>query len=91
MTNYRTVTTSAEVFAVIMARHHHELKVFSSYSAPDGDQFGNSEKGKMFTSYGFEDADYPILEAETTWGISWSGKRENETHRYWLCIPVIEQ
>ena len=36
-----------------------ELRVFGSYSYPSGDEFGDPSKGKMFTSYGFAQADYP--------------------------------
>ena len=69
MGEYRTVETSAEVWAVIRARHP-ELR--------------------MFTSYGFAQADYPLMEAETTWDIELSrpGFRRNEVHQYWLCCPV---
>ncbi|MBK7352179.1 MAG: hypothetical protein IPI92_20180 [Gemmatimonadetes bacterium] len=89
MGEYRTVETSAEVWAVIRARHP-ELRVFGSYSYPSGDEFGDPSKGKMFTSYGFAQADYPLMEAETTWDIELSrpGFRRNEVHQYWLCCPV---
>lgn len=33
---YERVPTSKEVFSVIMARHQKELRVFESYSNPDG-------------------------------------------------------
>jgi len=56
---YRTVATSAEVFAVIRARHR-ELVVFSSYSAPDGDYLGNPSKCVMFTSFGFPQCRLPL-------------------------------
>jgi len=89
MANYRRVPTSAEVWAVIRARHP-ELRVHSSYSAPDGDRFGDPSKGKMLTSYGFEHSDYPIIEAQATWDITAEKtySRVNERHEYWLCIPA---
>lgn len=64
------------------------MRVFGSYSAPDGDQFGDPSKGKMFTSYGFEHGDYPVIEAQTTWDIDpeTPHKRANERHEYWLCL-----
>lgn len=93
MSDYNTVETSPEVWAVIRARHP-ELVPFSTYSAPDGDYLGgNTSKGEMFTSYGFPGSDYPIMEARTTWDINpeerW--KRNNEQHRYWLCLPIENQ
>ena len=92
MSSYKKIPTSAEVWAVIHARHRGELKVFSSYSAPDGDQFGDPSKGKMFTSYGFEHGDYPVIEAQTTWDIDPEApsKRNNQQHEYWLCLPQRE-
>lgn len=88
MGSYKTVSTSAEVWAVIRARHP-EMRVFGSYSAPDGDQFGDPRVGKMFTSYGFTEGDYPVIEAQTTWDIDPEKPyyRANEKHEYWICLP----
>jgi hypothetical protein len=90
---YRTTETSPEVWAVIRARHP-ELRVFGTYSAPDGDHLGgNPDQSMMFTSYGFDGADYPIMEARTTWerDSEKPHKRINEQHRYWLCIPIKQE
>lgn len=90
--DYKTEPTSAEVWAVIKARHGKDLKVFGSYSAPDGDFLGDPSICKMFTSYGFSNGDYPIMEAETTWRTNPEKRHEriNETTKYWLCLPVKE-
>ena len=84
--------TSPEVWAVIKARHP-ELKVFSSYSAPDGDPYGNPDECKMMTEYGFDGHDYPIIGAETTWDKNHDVPhiRLNEKHNYWLCIAAGEK
>lgn len=90
MGEYRTVETSAEVWAVIRARHP-ELRVFGSYSAPSGDEYGDPSKGKMLTSYGFAQADYPLMEAETTWDIELSRQilfKMKAAYKYWFCCPV---
>ncbi len=80
------VPTSAEVWAVIKARHP-ELVVFSSYSDPDDKHaIGTCT---MRTSYGFNHCrDYPIISTETTWEKSDKndGERVNEKHSYWLCV-----
>jgi alpha-L-fucosidase len=89
MDGYKRVRTSAEVWAVIRARHP-EMVVFGSYSAPNGDHHGDPTKAKMFTSYGFEGCDYPVMEAESTWDIGEGYKRNNEKHEYWLCLPMRE-
>lgn len=92
MTEYKRVPTSAEVWAVIRARHP-EMKVFGSFSAPEGDPYGDPSKGRMFTSYGFEGNDYPVIEAQTTWDIDHENKhmRVNQHHEYWLCLPIREE
>jgi hypothetical protein len=79
MKDYRTVETSPEVWAVIRARHP-ELVPFGTASF----------EGDMFTSFGFKGADFPLMEARTTWEIGPEYQRINEQHRYWLCIPIKE-
>ena len=90
---YNLEPTTAEVWAVIHASHRGHLKVFGSYSAPEGDQFGNPDQGVMETTYGFEGADFPLMKAVTTWDIDRekSYNRPNEKHAYWLCLPNKEE
>lgn len=52
MSDYKTVETSPEVWAVIRARHP-ELVPFSTASF----------ECDMFTSYGFPGSDFPVMEA----------------------------
>ena len=87
------IETSAEVWAVIMARHRDDLKVFSSYSNPDGRCELGSGKPEMMTEYGLSGADFPIMRAETTWEKhpEKDYERVNEKHRYWLIIPINEE
>lgn len=82
MKEYRTVETSREVWAVIRARHP-ELVPHSTASFEDD----------MFTSYGFLGADFPIMEARTTWKSDPEkpGHRINEQSCFWLCIPIKEE
>jgi len=86
------IKTSAEVWAVIHARHNKDLTVFESYSAPDGGE-NRSDKGVMYTGYGLKGADYPLMAAETTWDIDneRSYKRHNEKHEYWLFVNEKEE
>ena len=82
MKDYRTVKTSREVWAIIRARHPelvpHETASFMC---------------DMFTSYGFPGADFPIIEARTTWESDPDrpNHRINEQSRFWLCIPIQEE
>lgn len=79
--------TSAEVCAVIWARHSDELVVFSSFSAPEGDYFGDPNQCVMETEYGFSGAPAPLIGYKTTWEkIPDSYEHKNEKHTYWLCI-----
>ena len=87
MEGCKKVPTTPEVYAVIRASHP-TLKVFSTYSAPDGDSFGNPDECVMMTVFGFEDCDYPIIGAKTTWEKDLEDPyiRENEKHEYWLLV-----
>jgi hypothetical protein len=92
MGEVKKVPTSAEVWAVIRARHR-ELRVFSSYSNPDGRAFGgDGHRGEMWTQYGFHDCEWPLLEAHTTWDINPESPHEriNEEHKFWLLIPIAD-
>jgi hypothetical protein len=92
--NYIQITTSAEVWAVIKARHGRDLKVFESFSDPDGTfNGGPGEIGNMVTAYGFDGASDPIIKAQTLWRIDPEKPhlRIDEEHRYWLCIATPEQ
>ena len=83
MSEWIKIPTSPEVWAVIRARHYDKLKCFASYS----------DEGDMMTAYGFENTDYPILEARTRWDVDpeKSGNRLNEKHEYWLCVGKEEK
>lgn len=90
---YRKIPTSYEVYRTILNEHHEQLSVFSSFSAPDGDSFGNPDQARMMTEWGFKTADCPIMGAESTWDIDRANVliRNNEAHRYWLCLPIDDE
>ena len=67
MVTYLKVTTSAEVYAVIWAKHGDNMKVFATYSAPDGDPYGNSDKCEMYTEWGFNNSDIPLISCRIQW------------------------
>lgn len=76
----RVPTTSA-VFESLKSNDP-PLVPFGSFSDPCG-YFG---KPKMYTAWGFEDADYPIIETESSWD-SVDGSQENLTCEYRLLCP----
>lgn len=92
--NYFKITTSAEVYAVIFARHKDQLVPLSSFSDPDGTFHGGpGDIGRMDTEYGFKSADAPLIGISTTWEILFNGSNfynGERTHQYWLCLPRDE-
>jgi len=91
--NYKRKPTTYAVWKAIKEAHSEDLIVFSTYSAPDGDMYGDPDQCVMFTEYGFREAEYPFMGAETTWDRPdrFSAERENETHEYWLCLPKASE
>ena len=90
MSKYKKIPTSAEVVAVIRAKHQ-ELRVYSSFSDPDG-SFCGGDLCTMMTEWGFADFDIPFLGIKTTWKKhpTEAYKRDRETHEYWLCVSIEE-
>ena len=75
------VPTSRDVFETLKSSEP-PLIPFGSFSDPDG-YYG---RPKMYTAWGFEDADYPIIETESQWD-NVEGRQENLTVEYRLLCP----
>lgn len=94
MSDCTKIPTSAEVYSVIFARHLDQLVVYASFSDPTGTWMGGpGDTGRMETVWAFKGADWPILEAKTTWTIDPakpSHERINERHEYWLLMSKKE-
>ncbi len=92
--DHKKIETTKAVYNAIYSTHKGKLKCFESYSASGGDYLGgNMSVGKMYTGWGFENSDVPILAIESEWeikGVDWQErmKRYNEKHTYWLCIGI---
>lgn len=82
MSSYAKIRTSAEVWAVIHARHRGELKVFLT----------ETHQGHVRTAYGLDGSDWPLIEALTTWEVDATdpSRRNNQRREHWLCVPVSE-
>lgn len=94
MTDYSRLITSAEVYAVIMARHRDQMVSFATFSDPHGTfNNGPGEVGRMDTVWGIAGCDYPILEINTRWDIdpTQSYKRINQTSLYFLLMAEKEE
>lgn len=87
---YKKIATTLEIWRAIREAHKHDMSVFSSYSAPCGDSFGDPSQSVMMTEYGFKGADCPLIGARTTWDYSHSDEssRNNESTEYWFCLPL---
>lgn len=68
--------TSAEVYAVIMAKHRKDMVVHSSFSDPtgNGNHFSTGHP-EMNTEWGFRGSDKPLLRIEQ--------HKENESTKEW--------
>ena len=91
MSEHNRVSTTFEVYKSVRV-FHPELQVFATYSAPEGDTFGDPDECVMSTEYGFKGEDFPIVGCKTTWGKNPDKPEErlNEETKYWLCVAVAE-
>ncbi|MCA7900719.1 hypothetical protein LGM39_15170 [Burkholderia cepacia] len=91
--DFKRIPTSAEVYAVLMARHKDQMSCYGSFSDPDG-MFngGPGERGRMHTLWALADTDFPILEIHTEWEIdpAQPSKRLNMTSKHWLIVGKRE-
>ena len=75
------IPTSAEVYAVIFAKHKEDLVPMSSFSNPEPSEL--SYEPQMETSWGLKGTDEPLIKHRSSWV---HGKRkETIKHEYWLC------
>jgi hypothetical protein len=91
MSDFKRTSTSAEVYAVLRARHGDAMTVFASFSDPDGTFVGgDGTRGRMETVWALMDA--PLLEVRTTWDIDPAkpSTRINSKNEYWLCAATDE-
>ena len=86
MSEWRKAFTSAEVYAVIRAKHG-DMVVFSSYSNPTGND-GMTTKSQMHTEWGFAGDDIPVIGIATYWDAGDGTERKNVTSEYWLCVGL---
>ena len=92
MNDYNRIPTSFEVWAVLMAHHAKALRVYGSYSAPEGEMIDGKLLAVMRAEYAFEDGRWPIIGIRTTWEVgdtTWP--RKSEINEYWLCVRTEAQ
>ena len=89
---YKEIETSAEVVAVIWAKHRKELIVFESYTDPDGTCPMGNGMPKAETAWGISGSSDPLFRTVHTWetGEDWYTKtKEKVVHT--LCVPMNEE
>jgi len=70
------IETSAEVYAVIFAKHRKDLSPFSSFTDTTGnDYLFSTGRPEIMTEWGFKDSEFPLLKI-----VQW---KENESDKDW--------
>lgn len=95
--SYFRVPTTYEVYRQILDEHAkdkhegaRELSVFSSCT----DHVGEFGRPHIFTSWGFSGADYPLVEARSTWDSyeQYLNDMQSGKFEYWLiCVKDDEE
>lgn len=85
MSDYKLVGTTSDVFTAIFKAHREKLCVYSSYSNPSGDCYLGHGYPEMETTWGFNDADYPLIKH-----VMKEREPGNPENFYWLCLPQRE-
>ncbi len=87
------IPTSSDVYYAIREAHHKDLIIFSSYSAPEGDQYVDPTKGVLSTAWAFKDSDRPIIKTTVEWDIDEDNpdSRKNVKSSYWLSRPAAQE
>lgn len=86
------IGTSQEIFYAILDQHEDQIKLFGTFSAPEGNEFSNPNVAEMKTVWGFVGAKNPIIGHKVSWDVDREDltNRKNERHYYWLCIDYDE-
>ena len=83
MSEWQETETTREIAEAL--RRAHDLCVYGSYSAPDGDEFGDPDEARMMTLWALPGTDYPLLKQETRWPV---GCHHERTTTNWLCVAI---
>ena len=72
----------------IYRQHAAELVPFGTISQPDGNPHGDPERARMYTEWGLENTDFPIIAHDETWRHDRErpGVRNDSERKYFLCV-----
>ncbi len=86
--DHKLVPTTSEVYMAIFRQHAADLVPFGTISQPEGNPHGDPEQARMYTEWGFKNADYPTLAHDDTWrhDPERPGVRNESKTSYFLCV-----
>lgn len=80
----KVIATTYTIWLAIKLDHEKDLVIFATRTS--------MSEGIIETQYGLRGADFPLMQARTTWDPDEDdpSNRINEQHCYWLCVPAKE-
>ncbi len=86
--DYKLIPTTAEVYMAIFSQHAADLVPFGTISQPDGNPHGDPEQSRMYTEWGFKNADYPTIALDNTWrhDREHTGVRNDDKRMHYICV-----
>lgn len=92
MRDFLLIPTTADVYMAILRQHGTELVPFGTISQSEGSPHGDPEQARMYTEWGFRNADYPTIAHDETWrhDSEHPGVRNDSKVAYYLCVAHRE-
>lgn len=86
--DYKLIPTTRDVYQTIYGTHFSQFSVFATISQPDGNPHGDPDRARMYTEWGFRDADYPTIAVDETWQVCREapGQRVERDVQYFICV-----
>ena len=86
--DHKLIPTTADVYMAVMRQHALDMVPFGTISQPTGNPHGDTEQARMYTEWGFKNADYPTIVHDETWRIDSEnpGVRSDNKSAYYICL-----
>ena len=86
--DYKLFPTTRDVYETIYGVHFSQFCVFATISQPDGNPHGDPDRARMYTEWGFKDADYPTIAIDETWQVNryHPHQRIERNVQYFICV-----
>ena len=88
--DHKLIPTTAAVYTAILSQHAADLVPFVTISQPDGNPYGDPEQARMYTEWGFKNADYPTIALDNTWRHDREnhGVHNDDKRTYYICVAL---